>query len=102
LRTALPNNRGTALRRLRRYAEAVAVFQHALALVPDKADIRFNLAAAYMDWAGEAGASQEQRRVRLRHAQEEIARALRDAPNLSDGVRLRELIAARLREVEGR
>ena len=102
LRTSLPNNLGAVLVGLRRYLEAVAAFQRALALAPDMADVHRNLAVTYLLWAEEAGASGEQRRERLRRALEQIEQALRLAPNLSNGARLRDDIAARLREVEGR
>ncbi|HET9753646.1 MAG TPA: protein kinase family protein, partial [Myxococcales bacterium] len=88
LHIALPNNLGAALRVLRRYAEAVAAYQRALALAPDKANTRFNLALTYCAWAAEAETSREQRSERLRLAQGELRRAIAIQPGYTQARRL--------------
>jgi serine/threonine protein kinase len=79
LRTMVPNNLGNVLRDLRRYAEGVAAYQRALALTPDMANTRFNLALTYRDWAM-TEANGAQREERLRRAQGELRHAIAIQP----------------------
>jgi serine/threonine protein kinase len=83
MRTSLPNNLGIVLRHLRRYAEAVAAYQRTLALAPDMADTRFNLALAYHNWAAEAGTNSAQRGELLRLARDELLRAIEIQPGFA-------------------
>jgi serine/threonine protein kinase len=99
LRTMLPNNLGNVLGDLRRYAEAVAAYQRVLALVPDKADTRFNLAVTYMHWAVEAGTNGEmaQQEERLRLARGELLQAIAIQPGFAQARGLLAQVEERLR-----
>jgi tetratricopeptide (TPR) repeat protein len=99
LRTTLPNNLGNVLGDLRRYAEAIAAYQRTLAVAPDMADTRFNLALTYAHWAEEAEARGERARrdERLRLARGELLRAIEIQPGFAQARRTLALVEERLR-----
>jgi serine/threonine protein kinase len=99
LHTMLSSNQGSVLTVLRRYTEAVAAFQRALALAPDMADTRYNLALAYSDWAEEAGARGElaRRDELLRLAQGELLRAIAIQPGFTQAREVLALVEEQLR-----
>lgn len=97
----LTNNRGITLRRLERYAEAVAAYRQSVQLTPDDADVWYNLALACWQWPREARLAAGQRAALLEEALTSSEQALAIEPHAIRAQKLREHILADLRLVKG-
>jgi serine/threonine protein kinase len=95
----LANNRGSALLKLERSAEAVAAFRQSIELAPGKAPTWYNLAVACWHWSREPGLAAAQRLALVEEALASVGQTMAIEPYDRQAQDLRQDILAEMRRL---